>query len=53
MNKNTTNPTDPGIIIRLSLFLVREYNCTFPTRKTIAVIAALTSSFFRIIASIN
>lgn len=43
---------DAGIIIRLSLFLLRSYNCTLPIRKTTSEVAALSSFFRRIIASI-
>jgi hypothetical protein len=31
--RNIINPIDVGIIIRLSLVLLRSYNCTLPIRK--------------------
>jgi hypothetical protein len=50
--RNIINPIDTGIIIKLSLFLSRAYNCTLPIRKKTREVAALTSFCRRIIASI-
>jgi hypothetical protein len=51
-NRSVTNPIDTGIIIKFNLFLLRSYKCALPILKTTALIAALTSAFFRIVASI-